>query len=113
MSFPRSRVLFPLMLVALLGGCATWQPVGTSAEAVFQDDPPDQVRVTRTDGERLIIRGPQLRAGAIVGTASRGAVLLENIRVLEVRGTSVIRSIGLVLPGVVILAIVAKEACRC
>lgn len=102
-----------LTLVLPLAGCQTWQAVDVSPEILLATTPPERVRVTRTDGEMLILEAPELRAGAIVATAAPGAVLLEDVRVLETRRVHVLRSIAFVLPGAVLLAIVGKESCRC
>lgn len=111
----RRRSLLVLLFVFLLplAGCRTWQPVDVSAEALFAAEPPPRVRVTRSDGELLTLEAPEIRAGAIVATAAPGAVLLDDVSVLEVRRTHVLRSIAFVLPGAILLAIVGKESCRC
>ncbi len=104
-----------VLLAALLvqPGCQTWKPVTGSPEALFQADPPQRVRITRNDGFRIVLEAPQIRAGAMVATASPGAILLEDIEQVEVRGVSVLRTVGFLIPGAVIVFLVGKRACRC
>jgi len=107
------RMTATLLLVLHLAGCVTWQPVSTAPDRVVSEEQPDRVRVTRMDGMELLLEAPAVRAGAIVATASPGAVLVGDVRSMEVERISVARSIALALPGVVILAVVGKAACRC
>jgi len=79
----------------------------------LQPEPPERVRVITNEGAELILEAPVIRAGALVATAAPGAVLIRDVTSLEVEKVSVARTIGLALPGVIILAIVGKEACRC
>lgn len=108
---------WPLIFIAVLSvplaGCRTWQPAGMSPEALLAADPPPRVRVTRTDGEVLTLLAPEIRAGAMVATAAPGAVMLEDITLLEVRRTDVLRTVAFVLPGALLVALVGKGACRC
>lgn len=96
-----------------LAGCRTWQPAGMETEALFAMEAPERVRVTREDGEQLILERPELRAGAIVATAAPGAVLIDEVELLEIRKVDVMRSIAFGLPGALILVLVGLESCRC
>ena len=100
-------------LALSLAGCQTWQPVQADPATLFTQDPPERVRVLRDDGVRLTLEGPELRAGAIVATEAPGAVLVEDVEVLEVERIHVWRTVGFVLPGAAFVALVAKLACRC
>ncbi|NNF27804.1 MAG: hypothetical protein HKN73_11335 [Gemmatimonadetes bacterium] len=108
---------WPLMLLLFLtlplAGCRTWQPAGMSPEALLAAEAPPQVRVTRTDGEMLTLVVPEIRAGAMVARGAPGAVMLEDIQLLEVRRTDALRTVGFVLPGAILIAVFAKVACRC
>ena len=108
-----SALLFALVLLLPLAGCQTWQQVETDPATLVTTDRPDRVRVTRTDGVQLVLQAPEVRAGALVATTAPGAVLLENIRLLEVRAVSVARTVAFLLPGAVLVAVIGKEACRC
>lgn len=110
---PRPPLLLLVLLLVPLAGCRTWQPTSVSPEALFRTDPPERVRVTRADGVQLVLERPEIRAGAIVATAAPGAVLIENVDVLEVRSVSVLRTAAFLLPGAIVVAVIGKEACRC
>ena len=101
------------LLLALLGACVTWQPVTTPAPDYVTSEVPERARITTSDGTVMTIEGPVVRAGAIVGTLSPGAVLLGDIALFEVEQTAMFRSVLLVLPAVVLVAIVALASCRC
>jgi len=102
----RALLLLIVLLILPLGGCVAWQPVTVTPQDLFADGAPERVRVTLNDGAQLVLESPVVRAGAIVATAAPGAALIEDIATLEVEQTSVIRSIGAVLPAVLILVMV-------
>ncbi|MGB0543068.1 MAG: hypothetical protein ACPGPI_05065 [Longimicrobiales bacterium] len=113
MSTKRGFRLLSLVLVLPLAGCLTWSPAGMSAEALLQQpEPPDRIRVVDDEGVALILERPVIRAGAIVATAAPGAILISDVTSLEVETVSVARSIGLTLPGVIILTVVGIRAAR-
>lgn len=107
--------LFALFALCLqLGACLTWSPVTTPPDQLLAGpDAPERIRVTRNDGSQITLEQPEVRAGALVATAAPGAVLLDDTRAVEVEKVSVGRTIALVLPGVIVVAAVAKIACRC
>ena len=113
MSRKRGFRLLSLVLVLPLAGCLTWSPAGMNAEALLQQpEPPDRIRVVDNEGVAQILERPVIRAGAIVATAAPGAILIRDITSLEVETVSVARSIGLALPGVIILTVVGIRAAR-
>ena len=84
-----------------------------SAEALLQQpEPPERVRVITNEGAELILEAPVIRAGALVATAAPGAVLIRDVTSLEVEKLSIGRTIGLVMPGVIILTVVGIRAAR-
>lgn len=109
------RALALLGLVCLLGlaGCRTWQPVEADPVALVAEDRPERVRVTRQDGVQLVLEAPEIRAGAMVATTAPGAVLLDDIRRLEVQAVSITRTVAFLLPGAILVAVIGKEVCRC
>lgn len=109
----RLRIPLVVLLVLQMGACVTWQTVETSPVALLQEGPVDRVRITRPDGVQLTLLAPRVRAGALVATGAPGAVLLEDVMRLEVERTSVLRTVGLVLPAALVMAIVGKLSCRC
>ena len=56
-----------LLFVAVLTGCRTWQPITVAPGPVIAETRPDGVRIVRTDGTRIDISQPQVRADSIVG----------------------------------------------
>ena len=113
MSRSRGLSLLVLLLVLPLAGCLTWAPAGMSAEALIQQvEPPERVRVITSEGDELILRAPVIRAGALVATRAPGAVLLRDVATLEVEKLSIGRTIGMAIPGVIILAVVGYRASR-
>jgi hypothetical protein len=108
----RLLLLFSLLTLPLVG-CRTWQPAQAPPETLLLRDPPERVRVTRADGVQLVLERPELRAGAIVATAAPGAVMMQDVRVLEVRSVSVGRTAAFLLPGAILIAVIGKLSCRC
>lgn len=111
--YRNARLPLLCSLLLLLGGCVTWQPVTTSAADLLTSEAPERVRVTTTDGSVMTLYAPAIRAGAIVGTLSPGAALLDDITLLEVEQIDVLRTIALTVPAAAVVGIVALVACRC
>lgn len=110
----RHRSLFvPVVLVLMSTGCVTWRASELAPTELIQQEAPVRVRVTGTDGMQLTLERPQIRAGAIVATASPGAMLLDDVRTIEVERVSVARTIALTAPAAILVAIVAIASCRC
>jgi hypothetical protein len=83
-----------LFLVLNLTACQTWQSVSTASPAQFIEvDRPDRVRVTGGAVLELEVVSPSVESDQLVG-AGDIAVPLEDILRLEVRKTSIGRSIG-------------------
>ena len=113
MSRMRRFRLLSLVLVLPLAGCLVWTPAGMSAEAlILQPEPPERVRVVTNEGDELILVAPVIRAGALVATGAPGAVLISDVTSLEVEKVSIARSIGLALPGALILTVVGIRSAR-
>ena len=109
----RGFSLLVMLLVLPLAGCLTWAPAGMSAEALMQQvEPPERVRVITNEGDELILIAPAIRAGALVATRAPGAVLLRDVATLEVEKLSIGRTIGMTIPGVIILTVVGIRASR-
>lgn len=110
----RSRSLRLLLALSLmqLAACVAWQPVSVSPEALFRESRPDRVRVTRTDGMQMVLEAPEIRAGALVATASPGAVLVNDVRELEVEKVDWVRTVALALPAPIILLVVGIRSAR-
>ena len=107
MSSRRRFSLLALSLPLVLGACVAWQPVSVGPDRLIADEAPERIRITTNDGAVMTIEAPAVRAGAVVGTRGPGAARLEDISVVEVERVSTTRTLGLVLPAVGIIAIVA------
>ena len=90
----RYRAVLLLFLLLNLTACQTWQSVSTASPAQFIEvDRPDRVRVTGGAVLELEVVSPSVEGDQLVG-AGDIAVPLEDILLLEVRETSILRSIG-------------------
>lgn len=101
------RISTLLLSVLVLTGCQSWSQVDVSPQAFLTQESPDRVRVTRDDGEQLILEAPVVRAGAIVATAAPGAVLLENVQLLEVRKIDLLATTLVAIPTALVVALIA------
>ena len=109
----------PLLMGLLLTACHSWRPTAISPQALIPVEQPSSVRVTLRSGARVTLENPTMRNDSIFGVTDAGVATLagqgvasEDIGLLEVRRTSVLRSIGLgylVLVGV--LTAVAVVGC--
>jgi hypothetical protein len=93
------RVVFVLMVVAALAGCRTWQPITAAPGPVIADSRPDGVRLVRTDGTRIDVSRPQVRADSIVGFDGFDPVgaPLSEVSSVEIPRWSVTRTTGLIV----------------
>ena len=111
----RTPFLSALVLTCLLStGCIAWSPVTVGPEVLLErPEPPQRIRVTRSDGVKLVLEAPVMRAGALVATAAPGAVLATDVEVIEVEKVSVTRTVGVLTPAFLLIALIGKQACRC
>ena len=63
----RSRPIGVLLLILHLGACTSWRPATVSPRQVMEDDEPEVVRITLTDGERVTLLSPEVRGDTISG----------------------------------------------
>ena len=90
----RYRAVLLLFLLLNLTACQTWQSVSTASPAQFIEvERPDRVRVTGGRVLELEVVSPSVEGDQLVGVGDV-SVPLEDILRLEVRGTSILRSIG-------------------
>jgi hypothetical protein len=97
----RSRRLGLLLAATLLPGCHSWRTSDVPpAETLSRR--PEQVRVTRSDGTRLVLRYPRLAGDTLVGVGRASssetsvAVSLSDVRTIEVHRFDVGETVGLV-----------------
>ena len=92
----RPRAVLLLFLLLNLPACQTWQSVSLGAISpaqLIEEDKPNRVRVTGGGVIDLEVVSPSVEGDQLVG-AGDVSVSLEDILRLEVRETSLGRSIG-------------------
>jgi hypothetical protein len=92
----RARTVLLLFGMLHLSACQTWQSVSLDAISpaqLIEEDRPDRVRVTGGGLLELEVVSPSIEGDQLMG-AGDVAVPLEDILRLEVRETSIGRSIG-------------------
>ena len=92
----RPRAVLLLFLLLHLTACQTWQSVSLDAISpaqLIEEDQPDRVRVTGGGVLDLELVSPSVEGDQLVG-AGDFSMPLEDILRLEVRGISIIRTIG-------------------
>ena len=113
------RAIATLLLVLYLPACTSWQVAKASPEQLFEDDPPEKVMVTQTDGSRVELMSPEVRADSLVGTMKGDtvtvAIALSQVQKLEVRESDSLKGLGLtigILAGVVGLFALLAEGLK-
>ena len=92
----RPRAVLLLFLLLHLTACQTWHSVSLDAISpaqLIEEDQPDRVRVTGGGVLDLELVSPSVEGDQLVG-AGDFSMPLEDILRLEVRGISMIRTIG-------------------
>lgn len=112
----RQSLAFTL-LVSYLAGCTSWK-VGTPTPAAYLErEHPQTVRITRTDGSRIVLTQTRLEHDTIFGLAGGGlqaedsarhqSIPLNEIRLVEVRHSSAAAGLGVLGGTLLVLTIVA------
>ena len=95
-----------LLLVTLQGtACQTWHTEDVAPQAVLATHQPSQLRITRTDGQELVLQHPVLRGDTVEGTWQLGGygspapvrIALTDVRQVATRGFSSDRTVVLVI----------------
>jgi hypothetical protein len=92
------RPIAALLLLLYLPACTSWQVAKTSPEQLFEDDPPEKVRVTHTDGSRVELMSPEVRADSLMGTVKGGdtvSIALSKVQKVEVRESDSLKGLAL------------------
>ena len=91
-------------LAALLAGCTAWHPYASDLAARPTGRLPPGLRITRTDGSRVMLVAPFVRGDTVLGTWNRDtlAVPLGAVRVVEREDLSAMKT-ALFLLGVPLL----------
>ncbi len=75
----RRRAIASLLLFLYLPACTSWQVGKPTPQKFLENEQPEKVRVTQTDGSRVELMSPEVRTDSLVGTvkvpsSSRGTV---------------------------------------
>ena len=91
----RARAVLLLFLLLNLTACSSWQNIGPVSPGRFIElDQPERVRVTMQDRTQMELERPVVDGDELV--APGVSMPLADILSLEVRGISIIRTIGVV-----------------
>ena len=112
---PLQRSLVAVLLATSLQGCFSWRVQHVPPAQVFENDPPAQVRITRTDQSQITLSNPRISGDSVVGSVENGpaGVPLTDVASLAVRKSDGVATFGLaalVLAGGVV-AIAAAACC--
>ena len=116
-----------LLLVPHLGGCTSWHPANVSPRQAIEDEQPTSIQVTGTDGTQMVLSFPTVENDSIVGwaqcpapsamaraageltgcapTGSTVRVPLNQVRSVQLRRVSVLRTVGGILIPIIPLTI--------
>jgi hypothetical protein len=117
-------------LTVFVTGCSTWEPVTVVSPTSGQNEPvvvaldngrqiqPDRIRVLPSDGPGVVLDAPRVEGDTLHGIADSRpeSFALANLRVVEWRGVAVMRTLGLIAAGVLVLLgthiVTCGDACR-
>ncbi len=93
---PLARRVIAAFLLVLITACQTWRPTFVSPQTLIPVERPSAVRVTLRSGARVTLENPTMRNDSIFSVTNAGVagVASKDIGLLEVRRTSILRSIG-------------------
>ena len=104
------------MLSLSLAACTYWQAGSPNPAEFISEKQPEKVRVTRADGSKFELRHPTILGDSLVGTVGGGLVpedilrslaTMSDVQRVEVKKTSVGKTVALVGVGVAAVAITA------
>ena len=123
----RCHPLALLLLVPHLGGCTSWQPATVSPRQAIEGERPSSIQVTNTDGTQMVLSYPTVENDSIVGraqcpapsamaraggeqtrcapTGSTVRVPLNQVRSVQLRRVSILRTVGGILIPIIPLTV--------
>ena len=112
------RPIAALLLLLYLPACTSWQVGRPTPEEFLENEQPDEVRVTQTDGSRVELMSPEVRADSLVGTPKGGTVHvvsipLSEIQFVEVKKGAAFKTFLLVYPLLMVVGFVVGCAVNC
>ena len=106
----RPRAVLLLFLVLNLTACSSWQNIGPVSPGQFIElDQPDRVRVTGRGVLEVEVLSPSVEGDQLVGLGDF-SMPLGDIFGLEVRGLSLVRTVLLALPVMLVVGAVSCTA---
>ena len=91
------QVMLPVTLVAFVSACHKWSTVEPGQP--FAEEGTEQVRITETDGQRVVVKQAAVVGDSVVGLVNGDSVsvALSDVDKVEVRKTDVGGTVGLVV----------------
>ena len=106
------RVGALLLMTLYLPGCTKWKVQELAPQEVVATRQPGRMRVTRTDGARVVLEKPALRGDTLVGTTWHQSkpvdvqIPLSDVQVVAIRGVDGGATVGLIA-GTILALLVA------
>lgn len=101
----RARATGPILALALLSGCKSWQPVVEAPASWIAREGPDEVRLTAATGAQVTIRSPIVANDSIVSASDpepvgpfappRPGVPVRDVQGIEVPVFDAVKTAGL------------------
>lgn len=103
------RPVAVVLLASLVTGCMQWKSVDLSGPGIAPEDVTTEVRITRADGDTIVLRDAAMRADTISGVEPSGApasVPLSDVHAFESRRIS---PLVLLMPAIIVGFIVVPR----
>jgi hypothetical protein len=112
------RLIACILLPSYLVACTSWKTQEASPQQVLEDEQPDKVRVTLSDGSQLVLEEPAVSGDTLSGLDDGTPVHipLANVSSIAVKGTDAAKTAGaaLVVIGTVVwVAAIAALVAYC
>ncbi len=103
---PLRRLVACILLPCCLLACVSWNTQEASPQQVLEDEQPDKVRVTLSDGSQVVLEEPVVSGDTLTGVATgqQRSIPLADVSALAVRKTDASRTLGGVVRGLVVTA---------
>ena len=102
------RTIAVVLLLLYLPACTSWQVGKPSPEEFLENEQPEKVRVTQTNGSRVELVAPKVRADSLVGTVKGDTVsiALSEVQKVEVKEADSTRT-GILVAGIMAWTVVS------
>jgi len=112
-----SRHLGGIVLSLALAGCSSWQVQDVAPAQLFENGPPERLRITRGDSTQVVMDQPRLGTDSLVGVSAGApvAIPLTDVRALAVRKGDTGKTLGLIAgvtaAGLIVSAAAMHDCC--